>query len=91
MTMEAVRRTMRVAPADFFLLSLEDEPVAAALVFYVADGIAGDLLGRPSAHAANKCMNYLAYGWLTITLKRHAGLIDGTSTEKALQLRVMPF
>ena len=79
-------------PADFFLLSLEDEPVAAALVFYVADGIVQVIYwGDLPAHAANKCMNYLAYRLGFITLKKVCGSLMGPSTEKHSQLRVMPF
>lgn len=83
MTMEAIRRSMSVTTADFFVLSLDDDPVAAALVFQVADGIVQVIYwGDLPLHSGNKCMNYLAYRLVEHYLQKGIRIIDvGPSTE----------
>lgn len=62
MTLAEVERTVKLIPADFFLLRHGGEDVAAAQVFHVADGIAqvvywGDL----HAYSSLRTMNMLVY------------------------------
>ena len=67
MTLAQVSDTVRIVPADFFLLRLNGEDIASAMLFHTAKGIAqviywGDLpAGRPA-----RAMNHLAwrvFGW----------------------------
>ena len=62
MSLEDVEATIKIIPADFFLLRYEGEDVAAAQIFHVADGIAQVIYwGDLRAYSHLRTMNYLAY------------------------------
>lgn len=83
MSLADVEATIRIIPADFFLLRHNGEDVAAAQVFHVADGIAqvvywGDL----RANSALRPMNYLAYRIFEHYCREGLRILDiGPSTE----------
>lgn len=67
MSLEQVRQTIKIVPSDFFLMTLEGNDIAAAMIYNCAPGIMqviywGDLPeGRPA-----RAMNHLAwkvFGW----------------------------
>lgn len=62
MSLQAVLNTVKIIPADFFILTEEGKDVAAAQIFYVSDNVVqviywGDLPG----FSVQKVMNLLAY------------------------------
>lgn len=62
MTLEAVRQTVKIIPAEFFVLSLGGHDVAAAQVFYPADRIAQVIYwGDVEGYSDKRPMNMLAY------------------------------
>ena len=86
MSYELILNTIKIVKADFFLLKLTDENVAAALVFHVAKDIVqvvywGDL----PQYSANKTMNFLSYKITDYYRKEGIRIIDiGPSTENSI-------
>lgn len=82
MTLDDVMRTIRVIPADFFVLSHQDMDVAAAQVFHVGDGICQVIYwGDLKAYAELRTMNYLAYRIFEYYAKQGTRILDiGPST-----------
>ena len=83
MSLDDVEATIKIIPADFFILRHEGVDVAAAQVFHVAEGIAqvvywGDL----RAYSALRPMNYLSYRMFEHYSREGLRILDiGPSTE----------
>ena len=83
MTLENVLATIKIIPADFFILELSGIDVAAAQIFHVSKDIVqiiywGDIPG----YGESKPMNYLAYKLYEFYKEKKIKIIDiGPSTE----------
>lgn len=86
MTLDDVMRTVRLIPADFFILRHEGEPVAAAQVFHVADGIAQVIYwGDLRQYSAMRPMNALTYRLFEHYRQTDVHTLDiGPSTEDGI-------
>jgi hypothetical protein len=86
MTYEQVKQTTEIIPADFFLVKKENELVAAAQIFHVADGIVQVIYwGDIPDFAPLKPMNFLAFQVFTHYKKQGYRFVDiGPSTENGL-------
>ena len=86
MTYDTVVKTTAIIQADFFLVKLAKENVAAAMVFHVSPGIVqvvywGDL----PAFAASKTMNFLSYQVVMHYYETGIKIIDiGPSTDNSI-------
>jgi len=86
MSYEAVQNTINVINADFFLVKLEQEAIAAAMIFHVTTGIIqvvywGDL----PEYSMNRTMNYLSYSIINHYQDSSIKIIDiGPSTENSI-------
>ena len=86
MTLQAVKDTVEIIPADFFILSHSGRDVAAAQVFHVSPGTAqvvywGDL----HAYSHLRTMNRLAYEMFTYYHGQGLRVLDiGPSTENGV-------
>lgn len=83
MTFENVLNTIRIIPADFFILELDGIGVAAAQIFHVAKGIVQVIYwGDAPGYAEARPMNYLSYKVVEHYVKTDVKVIDiGPSTE----------
>jgi hypothetical protein len=63
MSLENIKKTIKVVPADFFIVySTEGTPIASAMVYSVTDKIAQVVYwGHNVEHSALKPINYLSY------------------------------
>lgn len=87
MTWEQVRATIELIPADFFVVKDEhDTPIAAAIVFTVAKGVAQVIYwGDLPDYSQLKTMNFLSYRVFAHYKERAYRLVDiGPSTEDGL-------
>lgn len=87
MTLEQVWQTVRrVIQADFWVLEHEGEDVAAAQIFYVAEGVAQVVYwGDIRQYSALRPMNFLTYHLFLHYYKAGLRLLDiGPSTEDGL-------
>ena len=86
MDFDVIRHTIGVVKADFFLVKLDADYVAAAMVFHVTDSIVqvvywGDL----PQYSSKKTMNYLSYSVVKHYQSTHIRVIDiGPSTENSI-------
>lgn len=83
MSLADVEETIRVVPADFFMLRLDGEDVAAAQVFHVAEGIAQVIYwGDLRAYSHLRPMNYFVYRLFTHYHREGLRILDiGPSTQ----------
>jgi hypothetical protein len=86
MTWEQVSETTAIIPADFFLVKKEEEKVAAALVFHVADQIVQIIYwGDLPQFSEYKTMNFLSYNVFKYYKEQGIKMIDiGPSTENSI-------
>ncbi len=86
MTWSQVAETIRLIPADFFLLRHQGRNVAAAQVFHVAEGIAQVIYwGDKRAYSAMRPMNYLSYRIFDHYHRLGLRILDiGPSTENGI-------
>lgn len=86
MTFEQVKNTSAIIKADFFLLSKEDNNVAAAQVFHVAPGIVQVIYwGDIPDFASHKPMNFLAFYIFNYYKELGINYIDiGPSTQSSV-------
>ncbi len=86
MTWEQVQATTAIIPADFFLVKKDSEPVAAAVVFYVAHQIAQVIYwGDLPKFSEHKTMNFLSYSLFKYYSENGIAMIDiGPSTEDSV-------
>ena len=86
MTLEQVKDTINIIKWDAFVVQSNDDIIASALVFYVADSIVqviywGDILD----FALMKTMNFLAYNIFNYYAERKIMIIDiGPSTKNGI-------
>lgn len=77
MTLNEVLKTIKIIPADFFLLSLNNADVAAAMVYHAADGIRQVIYwGDREGFAELRPMNALAYYLFEYYHKQGARILD---------------
>ena len=83
MSLDDVEATIKIIPADFFILRHEGEDVAAAQIFHVAEGIAQVIYwGDLHAYSRLRTMNYLAYRIFEHYSREGVRVLDiGPSTE----------
>lgn len=86
MSLSDVESTIRIIPADFFLLRHDGEDVAAAQIFHVAEGIAQVIYwGDLRAYSSLRPMNYLAYRIFEHYSREGLRVLDiGPSTEDGI-------
>lgn len=86
MSLNDIENTKTFVPGDYYLLLMDQEPVASAIVFEVAPNIAqliywGDL----SAHSLKRPMNLLAYELFHLYKKRGFAFLDiGPASENGV-------
>ena len=83
MSWEQVKNTIKEIEHDFFILKLNDEEIAAAVVFGVTSEIFQVIYwGDIPEKSSNKPMNYLAYHLYLYYLEKNVKILDiGISTE----------
>ncbi len=83
MSLEDVLNTIKIIPADFFVLSYEDTDIAAAQVFHVAKGIAQVIYwGDLHEYYKLRTMNRLAYEMFKYYTQSDIKILDiGPSSE----------
>ena len=86
MTWEQVLETTTVMTADFFLVKKEETPIAAAVVFHVADQIVQVIYwGDLPQYAEYKTMNFLSFQVFQYYKQQGIAIIDiGPSTEDSI-------
>ena len=86
MTWDQVHTTLKVIPADFFIISGEDTSIASAIVFHVAPGIVQVIYwGDLPEFSHLRPMNFLAYEVFNYYKKQGMQLVDiGPSTENSI-------
>ena len=86
MTEEQVLKTMDIVPSEMYLVSAEEENVAAALVYTVTKSVAQVIYwGDVPGHSEKKSVNYLAYELLKIYRDKGMAYLDiGPSTENGV-------
>lgn len=86
MSLNDVVETAQILPADFFVLSLNGEDVAAAQVFHVSEGIAQVIYwGDCPGYSALRPMNFLAYKLCDHYHKNGVKTLDiGPSTQQGV-------
>lgn len=86
MTLEQVLNTIQTIQADFFILNIDDEAVAAAQVFHIAEGIVQVIYWGDLPHfEALRPMNVLAYKILEYYANLGINIIDiGPSSENSI-------
>lgn len=86
MTWEQVLETTTVMTADFFLVKKEETPIAAAVVFHVADQIVQVIYwGDLPQYAEYKTMNFLSFQVFQYYKQQGIAMIDiGPSTEDSV-------
>ena len=86
MTLENVLDTIKIIPADFFILELSGEDVAAAQIFHVSKDIVQIIYwGDVPGYGESKPMNYLAYKLYEFYKEKNIKIIDiGPSTEHGI-------
>lgn len=86
MTWEQVQETTNVISADFFLVKKEETPIAAAVVFHVADQIVQVIYwGDLPQYAEYKTMNFLSFQVFQYYKQQGIAMIDiGPSTEDSV-------
>lgn len=86
MTLQAVQDTVKVIPADFFVLTYNDIDVAAAQIFHVGSDIAQVIYwGDLPKYAGLRVMNYLAYKVFGYYYLKGIKILDiGPSTEDGI-------
>lgn len=86
MTWEQVSETTAVIPADFFIVKKEETPIAAAVVFHVANQIVQVIYwGDLPQYAEYKTMNFLSYQVFQYYKQHGIAIIDiGPSTEDSV-------
>lgn len=86
MTFDIIQDTIQLIEADFFIVSLDGDNVAAAMIFHVSPGIVqvvywGDL----PEYAGNKTMNFLSHSIMDYYISTGIKMVDiGPSTEDSL-------
>lgn len=88
MTLEDVLKTIKIIPADFFVVSHQGIDVAAAQIFYVSEGICQVIYwGDLKAYAELRTMNYLAYHVFEYYYNKGIRILDiGPSTEQGIPM-----
>lgn len=86
MTLQAVQDTVKVVPADFFVLTYNDIDVAAAQVFHVSTDIAQVIYwGDLPEYAELRVMNYFTYKVFEHYYSKGLKILDiGPSTENGI-------
>lgn len=83
MTEKKLNQTLLVVDAEWFLVRCDDEYIASALVYYVADSIAQVIYwGNLEEYAFKRPINYLAYELIKYYARKGVRVLDiGISTE----------
>lgn len=86
MSLDEVKRTVAIIPADFFTLSYRGSDVAAAQVFHVAKDIVQVIYwGDVRKYSDLRPMNYLAYSLFSYYHDNNVSIVDvGPSTEEGV-------
>lgn len=86
MTLQAVLDTIKIVPADFFVMSYEDVDVAAAQVFHVTSDICQVIYwGDVPEYSHLRVMNYFTYKVFEHYYHQGLRILDiGPSTEKGV-------
>lgn len=88
MTYDKILSTIKLVKTDFFLLQLDAEPVASAMVFHVAKNIVQVIYwGDLPEFSNHKTMNYLSYSVVSHYYKTDIKIIDiGPSTQDSIPM-----
>ncbi|MBE5923203.1 MAG: hypothetical protein E7271_01875 [Lachnospiraceae bacterium] len=83
MTEEQVLETMKVVPSEMYMVSLDNNNIASALVYEVTTNIAQVIYwGELIEHSESRVMNYLAYELIKVYANKGFEYLDiGPSTE----------
>ena len=86
MSLNDLENTMALVPGDYYLLLMDQEPVASAIVFEVAPTMAQVIYwGDLSAYSLKRPMNLLAYELFHLYKKRGFAFLDiGPSSEEGV-------
>lgn len=86
MTCEQVFETTKIVEHDFFLVEFNNISIAAALIYYVTNGIAQVIYwGEDKAYSSIRPINFLAYELVNYYLKKEIRVLDiGPSTEDGI-------